>query len=208
MANASPSSLESSSPDPSADSIAEAKECGGGDSLLPNVQSQEPNRAVAYLRSAIQDGHGSKSKSESRGPGFLRFRRRAESAAAVRTSLALNTPGLTEPDLSLFSAVYTPAFTAETEAQREPAETSQAEPVEAVFAGAAPEENIEPEFAQNGESDAGRAAERPASLLGEVLPPELCGASEQVCSADSARVITMQPGVRQPASETGVNEPA
>lgn len=120
----------------------------------------------------------------------------------------MNIPGLTEPDPSLFSTVYAPAFTAETEAREEPAETSQAEPVEAVFADAAPDGNMEPEFVQNGESDAGLAVERPMPLLGEVLPPELSGSSAQTCSAESGRVITMQAGVREPVSEAGVNEPA
>jgi hypothetical protein len=186
----------------------------------------EPDRVVAYLRSAIKEAAESQSKSKPRLLGFLRRKPLTETVAmpqvtpeptvpvqarsefpapasesAVSVSSAahqsepttkppasaihLETPRTTSPEPSVAESVQPDARFADPVHAEEPA-------LESPVTGPAPVETASCETPQTD------APPRSPALRGEVLPPETSHPSspEPARAAGSARIITMQPGLR------------
>jgi hypothetical protein len=74
--------------------------------------------------------------------------------------------------------------------------------------GAEPEQLIGAAFSDGGESATVESAEQTLSLRGEVLPPEIFRSNVSGSAPEPARVITMQPAVARPGSDSQSNPTA
>ncbi len=73
---------------------------------------------------------------------------------------------------------------------------------------AEPEPYIAPALSESGESAKGESAEQPLNLRGEVLPPENFRSDVSGSAPEPVRVITMQPAVARPGSDSHSNPTA